>query len=53
MLLMVSVAAAVVVAALMDRHRIETSAGAKLKAASRKVDNSAAAVEFALKQLIV
>jgi hypothetical protein len=29
------------------------SAGAKLKAASRKVDNSAAAVEVALKQLIV
>ena len=53
MLLMFTVAAAVVVAALMDRHRIESSAAAKLKAASRKVDNSAAAVEVALKQLIV
>jgi hypothetical protein len=53
MLLMVTVAAAVVVAALMDRHRIEPSAGAKFKAASRKVDKSAAAVQVALKQLIV
>ena len=45
MLLMVSVAAASDRCCTMDRHRIEPSAGAKLKAASRKVDNSAAAVE--------
>jgi hypothetical protein len=53
MLLMVTIAAAVVAVALMDRNRIELSAAAKLKAASRRVDNSAAAVEDALKQLIV
>ena len=53
MLLMVTVAAAVVVVALTDRNRIGPSAAAKLKAASRKVDTSAAAVEVALKQLIV
>jgi hypothetical protein len=50
--LMVTVAAAVIVVALMDRNRIGPSAAAKLKAASRRVDNSAAAVEVALKQLI-
>jgi hypothetical protein len=53
MLLMVTVAAAVVVVALTERNRFEPSAAAKLKAASRKVDNSAAAVEVALKQLVV
>jgi len=37
----------------MERKRIEPSAATKLKTASRKVDNSAAAVEVALKQLIV
>ena len=53
MLWMVTVVAGVVLVALMERKRIERSAATKLKTASRKVDNSAAAVEVALKQLIV
>ena len=53
MLWMVTVVAGVVLVALMERKRIEPSAATKLKTASRKVDNSAAAVEVALKQLIV
>lgn len=50
MLLIVTVAAALVAVALTDRNRFGTAA--KLKAASRKVDNSAAAVEVALKPLL-
>ena len=52
MLLLVTVAAAVLAVALTERHLFEPSAGVRLKAASRKVDNSAAAVEVALKPLL-
>jgi len=52
MLLMVTVAAAVLAVALTERHLFEPSAGTRLKAASRKVDNSAAAVEVALKPFL-
>jgi hypothetical protein len=52
MLLMVTVAAAVLAVALTERHLFEPSGGARLKAASRKVENSAAAVEAALRPLL-
>ena len=50
--LMVTVVAAVLAVALTNRNRFAPSAAARLKTASRKVDNSAAAVEVALKPLL-